>query len=413
MLVGQIVTWVKRPGCQSLLEDVLTMCKIQTAGATFFFFMKVCHNKIVVQHYKWNIFTYNLFYIIIDENKKQHLSCYSVSAHLISMWCFLHISHWCHFLLFRLSASLSAHPEKDELILFGGEFFNGKKVKKKFTWDCFIFTAALWSQAHELWYICFLLSQFCRHACLNKFPICCSFCRLFCTTICISTTSRRTAGLNQKSPTLLRHAALTRYVCFKWILKFLLINRIESAYIWRSLRSLLLFYLEPSCHQTPHLHLSGSIWFTVEGHILTGSPFSMWTWSVWVSIWATRGQSAVNKSGETKAYQQCHHGWWPVARKPIKSEDIRAISLFMHSSLPASVSSPQAVVVPQGGGQLWVFGGEFASPNGEQFYHYKDLWVLHLATHTWENIKWEHRDIKTHVAIDERLEKWTSVGQWI
>lgn len=47
----------------------------------------------------------------------------------------------------------------------------------------------------------------------------------------------------------------------------------------------------------------------------------------------------------------------------------------------------QAVVVPQGGGQLWVFGGEFASPNGEQFYHYKDLWVLHLATNTWENIK--------------------------
>ncbi|XP_006888923.1 PREDICTED: kelch domain-containing protein 4 [Elephantulus edwardii] len=47
----------------------------------------------------------------------------------------------------------------------------------------------------------------------------------------------------------------------------------------------------------------------------------------------------------------------------------------------------QAVVVPQGGGQLWVFGGEFASPNGEQFYHYKDLWVLHLATKTWEQIR--------------------------
>uniref|UniRef100_A0A3Q2Q9L3 Kelch domain containing 4 n=1 Tax=Fundulus heteroclitus TaxID=8078 RepID=A0A3Q2Q9L3_FUNHE len=54
---------------------------------------------------------------------------------------------------------------------------------------------------------------------------------------------------------------------------------------------------------------------------------------------------------------------------------------------PLRWSSHQAVVVPQGGGQLWVFGGEFASPNGEQFYHYKDLWVLHLATHTWENIK--------------------------
>ncbi|KAF3689172.1 Kelch domain-containing protein 4 [Channa argus] len=54
---------------------------------------------------------------------------------------------------------------------------------------------------------------------------------------------------------------------------------------------------------------------------------------------------------------------------------------------PPPRCSHQAVVVPQGGGQLWVFGGEFASPNGEQFYHYKDLWVLHLATHTWENIK--------------------------
>lgn len=59
-----------------------------------------------------------------------------------------------------------------------------------------------------------------------------------------------------------------------------------------------------------------------------------------------------------------------------------------HSSFPPSFFPPQAVVVPQGGGQLWVFGGEFASPNGEQFYHYKDLWVLHLATHTWENIKY-------------------------
>ncbi|XP_036998262.2 kelch domain-containing protein 4 isoform X2 [Artibeus jamaicensis] len=47
----------------------------------------------------------------------------------------------------------------------------------------------------------------------------------------------------------------------------------------------------------------------------------------------------------------------------------------------------KAVVVPQGGGQLWIFGGEFASPDGEQFYHYKDLWVLHLATKTWEQVR--------------------------
>ncbi|XP_061825877.1 kelch domain-containing protein 4 [Nerophis lumbriciformis] len=54
---------------------------------------------------------------------------------------------------------------------------------------------------------------------------------------------------------------------------------------------------------------------------------------------------------------------------------------------PPPRCSHQAVTVSQGGGQLWVFGGEFASPNGEQFYHYKDLWVLHLAKNTWENIK--------------------------
>ncbi|XP_019628847.1 PREDICTED: kelch domain-containing protein 4-like [Branchiostoma belcheri] len=46
----------------------------------------------------------------------------------------------------------------------------------------------------------------------------------------------------------------------------------------------------------------------------------------------------------------------------------------------------QAVSLAQGGGQMWVFGGEFASPSQSQFYHYKDLWVLHLATRKWEKI---------------------------
>ncbi|XP_047384840.1 kelch domain-containing protein 4 isoform X2 [Sciurus carolinensis] len=56
-------------------------------------------------------------------------------------------------------------------------------------------------------------------------------------------------------------------------------------------------------------------------------------------------------------------------------------------SPPPRRCAHQTVVVPQGGGQLWVFGGEFASPDGEQFYHYKDLWVLHLATKTWEQVR--------------------------
>ena len=40
----------------------------------------------------------------------------------------------------------------------------------------------------------------------------------------------------------------------------------------------------------------------------------------------------------------------------------------------------QAIISPNNGGELWVFGGEFSSPNGNQFYHYKDLWLLNLKS---------------------------------
>lgn len=33
-----------------------------------------------------------------------------------------------------------------------------------------------------------------------------------------------------------------------------------------------------------------------------------------------------------------------------------------------------------------MFGGEFASPTQNQFYHYKDLWTYHLAKKQWENV---------------------------
>ncbi|MCO5567469.1 hypothetical protein L7F22_021161 [Adiantum nelumboides] len=35
---------------------------------------------------------------------------------------------------------------------------------------------------------------------------------------------------------------------------------------------------------------------------------------------------------------------------------------------------------------VFVFGGEFTSPNQERFHHYKDLWRLDLATNTWEQL---------------------------
>jgi N-acetylneuraminic acid mutarotase len=35
-------------------------------------------------------------------------------------------------------------------------------------------------------------------------------------------------------------------------------------------------------------------------------------------------------------------------------------------------------------GELWMFGGEYTSPSQSQFYHYNDLYVLHLSTLRWE-----------------------------
>lgn len=46
----------------------------------------------------------------------------------------------------------------------------------------------------------------------------------------------------------------------------------------------------------------------------------------------------------------------------------------------------------QGGGQLWIFGGEFASQSESQFYHYRDLWVYHFTTKKWEKVVTEERN---------------------
>ncbi|KAK8773481.1 hypothetical protein V5799_011986 [Amblyomma americanum] len=55
-------------------------------------------------------------------------------------------------------------------------------------------------------------------------------------------------------------------------------------------------------------------------------------------------------------------------------------------NLPPPRCAHQAVMVPQGGGQMWLFGGEFASPTRSQFYHYKDLWVYHVVSRSWEHV---------------------------
>ncbi|KAG0719920.1 Kelch domain-containing protein 4 [Chionoecetes opilio] len=53
---------------------------------------------------------------------------------------------------------------------------------------------------------------------------------------------------------------------------------------------------------------------------------------------------------------------------------------------PPPRSGHQAVALGRGGGQLWVFGGEFSSVNQSHFYHFKDLWVFHLSENKWEKV---------------------------
>lgn len=38
---------------------------------------------------------------------------------------------------------------------------------------------------------------------------------------------------------------------------------------------------------------------------------------------------------------------------------------------------------------LYIFGGEFTSPNQERFHHYKDIWVLDLKTNQWEQLNYK------------------------
>lgn len=59
-------------------------------------------------------------------------------------------------------------------------------------------------------------------------------------------------------------------------------------------------------------------------------------------------------------------------------------TLVKAPSGPAPRCGHQMVVTSANKGQLWVFGGEFASPTQSQFYHYRDLWVCYFFA----NLEW-------------------------
>ncbi|KAF9956868.1 hypothetical protein BGZ70_009737 [Mortierella alpina] len=52
---------------------------------------------------------------------------------------------------------------------------------------------------------------------------------------------------------------------------------------------------------------------------------------------------------------------------------------------PGPRSSHQVAITPAG--TLFLFGGEFASPNETQFFHYKDFWSMDMKTNAWEKLE--------------------------
>lgn len=54
---------------------------------------------------------------------------------------------------------------------------------------------------------------------------------------------------------------------------------------------------------------------------------------------------------------------------------------------PTPRSGAQIVSSEADGGQLWLFGGEYASPSQLQFIHFKDLWVWRMNQKVWEKVQ--------------------------
>lgn len=67
-------------------------------------------------------------------------------------------------------------------------------------------------------------------------------------------------------------------------------------------------------------------------------------------------------------------------RHDIEKQEWKLIS---SPNSPPPRSSHQAVAWKN---YLYIFGGEFTSPNQERFHHYKDFWVLDLKTNQWEQL---------------------------
>ncbi|KAH6835865.1 Galactose oxidase/kelch repeat superfamily protein, partial [Perilla frutescens var. hirtella] len=64
----------------------------------------------------------------------------------------------------------------------------------------------------------------------------------------------------------------------------------------------------------------------------------------------------------------------------------REWKLISSPNSPPPRSAHQAVAWKN---YLYIYGGEFTSPNQERFHHYKDFWVLDLKTNQWEQLNYK------------------------
>lgn len=76
---------------------------------------------------------------------------------------------------------------------------------------------------------------------------------------------------------------------------------------------------------------------------------------------------------------------------------------YVSPTAPGPRSAHAGVASPAGGGKLFIFGGEFSSPNQRNFFHYRDFWVFDLTTHSWENIDTK---VKPSARSGHRMATW-------
>ncbi|CED85351.1 glycoside hydrolase family 38 protein [Phaffia rhodozyma] len=61
--------------------------------------------------------------------------------------------------------------------------------------------------------------------------------------------------------------------------------------------------------------------------------------------------------------------------------------LFASPNSPGPRSAHCCVASPSGGGKLYIFGGEYASPKQTSFHHFRDFWEFDVNSHEWERIE--------------------------